>query len=483
MQERDPAANSAEDDQLNAIKSYGEKLNRDLAIATLKARQYDAQTDITSGISSPDEFGIQTRNLPYFAWFVKECPHLIGLDKLAPLSTGVIYGYSANYPVLYHSILALSTSFVDFGLERELSSEDHIALVAPQIQAAISQGDFDDGHIFAVFLLGVMFIFRGQPGLGARYLHGMTLMVKRAETIRRDLGYDTTKPPLVELMLRVAMSVFIRLSASYRRVLEFDGQPKAELEEAWVDQVADQAFVDLTLETCKGNEFMFYILRLMHRAADMRSSPFYVALIHEPQIAQEADEIGKAVAIARKRLMLKARGPTIPSPHTLPAESYGPFEPVPGITNISYGYRIVSNYLLTMALTFIRNPRIGPLFEDREEAAIELCRHYATIQHTTTACRNLPLLTALWAAGLTLGPTSHPRGMFQVFQAKGVEYRWIVERLRLLEPKYYPNAVQVAEQLDQVWGMEEFCWHDVAWTGDCRFWLFGREKAVQEMSR
>jgi hypothetical protein len=64
-----------------------------------------------------------------------------------------------------------------------------------------------------------------------------------------------------------------------------------------------------------------------------------------------------------------------------------------------------------------------------------------------------------------------------------VEYRWIVERVQLLPPKYYPNAKHVAEQLEQVWGMEEFNWYDVAWTGDCRFWLFGKEKAVEEIPK
>lgn len=62
-----------------------------------------------------------------------------------------------------------------------------------------------------------------------------------------------------------------------------------------------------------------------------------------------------------------------------------------------------------------------------------------------------------------------------------VEYRWIVERLQLLDPKYYPNAARVAQQLDQVWSMEEFNWYDVAWTGDRRFCLFGTENAVEEM--
>lgn len=75
----------------------------------------------------------------------------------------------------------------------------------------------------------------------------------------------------------------------------------------WVDEVADQGFVDLTLETCKGNEFMFHILRLMHRAAQLRSSQHYVLPLHESQIAQQAEKMSEAIVNTRERLMLKAR--------------------------------------------------------------------------------------------------------------------------------------------------------------------------------
>ena len=411
MQAEDPIADAAEyDTQIVAIKAFGKQLSKDLSLAVRQAHRNAGQTSITTGMSNPDDFGIQTRDLRYFTWFVKECPRLLCLDKMAPASMGIIYGYSVNHSTLYHAILALSSFFVNFGLDRDFNSDNRVALVVPQIRTAITQGNFNDGHIFAVFLLGVLFTYRGQFGIGSKYLHGMTLMIKHAEGLRQELGYDLKKPPLIELVIRVAMSIFIRLSASHRRLLEFDGEPKAGLENAWGDGVADHDFVDLTLETMKGNEFMFHILRLTHRAAQIRASQHYIALLDEAQVAREAEEIHKAIVSARQRLMLKARGPTLPPLEAIPDEFNGPFELVSGITAIPYGYRIVSNYLLTIILTFVRNPRIGPLFRDREEAAMELCRHYASVQHTVSGCRNLPLISALWAAGLTLGPTTHPRG-------------------------------------------------------------------------
>lgn len=79
---------------------------------------------------------------------------------------GNICAYSVNHPILYHSIRALSSYFATFGLNRGSSSEGHIALVARQIRTAITQGNFDYGHIFAVFPLGVMFTYREQFAIG-----------------------------------------------------------------------------------------------------------------------------------------------------------------------------------------------------------------------------------------------------------------------------------------------------------------------------
>ena len=131
---------------------------------------------------------------------------------------------------------------------------------------AITQGNCSDGYIFAVILLGIMITYRAQFGIGSGYLHEMTSIIDGAKPIRRELRYDLKKLPLVEHVLRVAMSIFIRISVSRWRLLEFDGEPKAELEDTWTNMVAAHDFVHLTLETFEGNEFMFHILPLMHRA-------------------------------------------------------------------------------------------------------------------------------------------------------------------------------------------------------------------------
>jgi hypothetical protein len=70
----------------------------------------------------------------------------------------------------------------------------------------------------------------------------------------------------------------------------------------------------------------------------------------------------------------------------------------------------MASYMLTIALTFVQNPRIGLISQQRYDAAFDLCRTYAAVQGTRSICPNLPVLTALWFAGLTFGPRTHLAG-------------------------------------------------------------------------
>jgi len=107
------------------------------------------------------------------------------------------------------------------------------------------------------------------------------------------------------------MSISIPISASPWPLLEFDGEPKAELKDTWTNMVADHDFVDLTLEPIKGIEFIFHILRVLHLATQLRFSPHYFALLDEGQIAEE---IQKVIVKTRQGLILKAPGTALPHP-------------------------------------------------------------------------------------------------------------------------------------------------------------------------
>ena len=86
-------------------------------------------------------------------------------------------------------------------------------------------------------------------------------------------------------------------------------------------------------------------------------------------------------------------------PSLLPRASF------PGVTVLSYRYRL--NFVATMA-TFVQDPHVGLVSDERVEMATALCRLYIAIEHQRSSCPNVPILTALgplvWILGRTLIP-------------------------------------------------------------------------------
>jgi hypothetical protein len=410
MQQQDPISDSIQHER-DAISKENllDQLRLDFTRAAMEVKLYSSQPSIQQSVPPPDNFQIQYRELPYFTWFVKEGPTLFGLQHLFPTSMGMLYALSVNHPVLYHAILAVSTHFVDTGMRREIGLDDHLGGILQQIQDAIANEQFDDGHIYALFLLGAMYIFRSKLDLGAKYLYGMSLMIKRAESKRRRRGDDTGKSPLIGFVLRVAISLLNRVPVEQQWVLEVDfNLLKAEMEDTWVDDLTEGGYqAGLARATYILNQCMFSILRLTHFVTGVRASQQYNPHIHEPQINFEVGKIATILRQLQDRFATQARGPTIGETTQPPQEV---FEPVPGITDISFGYRLMASYMLTIALTFVQNSRIGLISQQRYDAALDLCRTYAAVQGTRSTCPNLPVLTALWFAGLTFGPRTHFAG-------------------------------------------------------------------------
>ena len=479
MQEKDPI--DEEDEGRNrtvALKELRAQLDQDFKQAS---GQLAAFSILGGAVPPPEGFELDSADLPYFTWFVKEGPALVGVQYLFPKALGIIYGLSVNHYILYHTILGVSKYFVDFGMQRQhtgIGGEEHLALIIPQIQQAIDNDDFDDGHIYALYLLSSMFIYRAQLEIGASYLHGLTAMIKRSEERRRESGENPTRPPLIEMALRHCMSLFNRVSRPYQRMLAIDlSLPTADLEMKWIDSIGSQSTAEYARITYRISDCMYAILRLAHRDMEIRSSPLFVQQFYEAEVAREIQEIYEAISQLQSILTLRARGPVVQSER--PPVEHGPFEPTPGITDPSYGYRLVQTYLLRLALTLVQNPRIGPVSPERRYSAAELCCHYAAVEHVPSVCPNLPVLTALFCAGLTFGPNTHPNGCPPQLYRLTVEYAWIRERFERLNPRAYPNAKAIGERLDQVWIGGESSWFDLSWHGDRRFGIFGMANYIE----
>jgi hypothetical protein len=79
----------------------------------------------------------------------------------------------------------------------------------------------------------------------------------------------------------------------------------------------------------------------------------------------------------------------------------------------------------------------------------------------------MPILSSLRSAGITFGPTTHPKGISS--QAANAEYAWIQGRFNKLA-WWYPSAKRVKIQLDEIWlNNLENRGLDVSWDGDRRY--------------
>lgn len=138
--------------------------------------------------------------LPHFTWFVEQGPTLMIHQKAFPNVFGILYGTSTSYPILYHIILTVSKYFVDISIGLN-PPYVHLANVIPKIRGVIATYPITRGHIFAVVLLVTMYTYGTKFGFAVRYLHGLSLMIDRAEILQWIHDEAGPRPVLMEFFI------------------------------------------------------------------------------------------------------------------------------------------------------------------------------------------------------------------------------------------------------------------------------------------
>lgn len=78
--------------------------------------------------------------------------------------------------------------------------------------------------------------------------------------------------------------------------------------------------------------------------------------------------------------------------------------------NPLYACLLLTHYALTISLSLIVDPRVGPRTRDRIDAAVEICRIYASLGGNHPV-GSLTCLAAVWWAGLVFDARKYPLGM------------------------------------------------------------------------
>jgi hypothetical protein len=386
-----------------------------------------------------------------------------------------LYLLSAFTPPLRHILLA----FVKYLNQRDRFADSdacmlHIHKALPPLQHAITNLNFDEGHILCVPLLAYLTFWWGQGDLSKSHLKGFYKMLLHAQFLDQDrqgkISISKTMPSLVLLMWRASIRLdhsfgFMRpddeiypplvsdLVSSRRYITEFIAPGSA----GWIDWLV---LMD-ELEDIRNLAVHFN-----RRTEQVRTSNTYSTA----QAQSYIDEAGKKV-IRRvedsKMAILKAASKfhAINGPH-ISTNLYIDLEPFPSVQLGMYAESmhnvharfiesLITNRVCLIHATVTINPRAGPDPPERLAAAIEICCAFYVLKKRmpfATHGRGR-LLEALMFAGYTfcnvnsfLGmPPSLPRRL------NGGEFEWVQNQLSEESAIGHIGASRIHDLLTVCW--------------------------------
>jgi hypothetical protein len=370
--------------------------------------------EIPLAIPSPPEMQMDSADAYHLTWFVYEAPELMGVS-LYPTVCATMYCISKLHPILHHTILAFSSHFGNLAMGKQSDINARLPQLLPQIQNALVLDRYDDGHIIAVFLICLIYHTSRDEKASAAHLYGLSAMISHARQRKMQFTRDTTLSSMVEFVARQCIRYFNQSPFSSQKQLCIEPTvSKTDLDVGWVRGMIHEKFFPAVEMTYIFQDFQFAILGLHHRATKLRASKFGGDTEEEFKIGREISYLLEKIQLFQARLAIFARGPVIwPRAPLRPNLDIFPGSkgPVLGLTEPGYGHLLLASFHLTISLSIIADPRLGPVMKQRTHAAIELCRHYAVLQVNVPDCNEIPILTSLLLAGLTLGPMTHPDGM------------------------------------------------------------------------
>ena len=126
--------------------------------------------------------------------------------------------------------------------------------------------------------------------------------------------------------------------------------------------------------------------------------------------------------------------------------------------NPLYACLLLTRYAMTISLSLIVDPQVGPRVKDRVDAAVEICRIYAALGGSHPV-GSLTCLASVWWAGLTFEPDTKGYSLGWGLELI-VEARWVRERLA--DPVHKGQGMRYLTHLEVVWKKAHRSW-DV-WT-------------------
>ena len=369
---------------------------------------------LIQAIGAPDDTPLYTVDSPYLHFFVSEFPSILSVDHLFPNALGRILGMTIGNPVLWHSVLAVSSFLADKIVGRPASrTYIHLHHSLPLIQSAIQHDTINDSHIAAVFFLAYLNLASGEIASAGRHLDGLILMLeRRGATVPED-------DPLINAIRRLTIRLDNVRGTTGRNL----GFPTHKLETGvshyeWLIKLMQPdklSAIDWAIAEFELEDLANQLIHLNLRAKALRSSPTHNPETDEHELLFRAEVLKNELRRWRLRPILMAaeadenlsRLACLGQTSTPTFLDYPPLQ----FKNIVYASLLIMYYRLEILGSLVIRPELGPEPPERLEAAVNLCRtlaSYKSLRQKVPALMVVPLTLA----GFVLGETSHPQGIF-----------------------------------------------------------------------
>jgi hypothetical protein len=309
-------------------------------------------------------------------------PPLFPYTNLFPTVVGDIFSRGADCACVRYSVLSIASGVVDYRLQRSMDRFQRQYIMALQsIQTAIQTLQIDEGLAVSVFLISWIDIVRGKFETTRKHLRGLRLILERLEPGCGNPTHGTTKlSPLLMQIWRVAIkfdwaaSIFLLVRPVFPTV------PAAEdLHRRWIKTMAaagdatEWAITAFALDNLihKACHFAVQVRTLRRKGTpDIESTVLSLVTILET----ENSHWRQRPIIQLAELYEQAAQSILP----VPSQQFLDY-PANAISNSFFANLLIAWRALSIYISLIREPSIGPNCQFRFDHAVEICRTLASL--------------------------------------------------------------------------------------------------------
>ena len=358
----------------------------------------------------------------YLHYLIRELPANIGAGEMFPSVFGTIFARSMSNEALHYLMLAVASFLADNRSHRPpLYAFKYLQMGIPQIQQALTDGEIDDALIYAVFFAAFLHLACGELVSMRRHLGGLHLLLQRYQVGPEDFQPARNAPDELMFIWRMAIRMDHMWAIADQECVFPLVVQQDDLHRPWIRRLVDYSrpeMVEWALAHFALDDLLTRSISISKKATQLRLVNGNDKDIAEAAIRLETTKLlnehqnwmnrscvraAAALAATEQQIYDELGFPDI---NATPFLHYTPLK----ITDKMYGALLVQYHWVWIYITFIPRPEPGPSSIERFQAALELCRIYASVGWTKTVgvCR---MILGLYLAGLTFGEPMYPRGM------------------------------------------------------------------------